>query len=104
MSDFFVWSSAMIVALSRFSQDHWSALYRAAIIETNTAALPKLILEAEQAVISRKQKLFGTMGTLKEKQALEEALHALRERRELMSLATPVCVTNNNDSLEPHTR
>jgi hypothetical protein len=58
-------------------------------METNTADLPKLISEAEQAVISRKQKLFGTMGTYEEKQALVKALYALRQRRELMSLAIP---------------
>jgi hypothetical protein len=48
--------------------------------------------------------LDSSNGTLKEKQALEEALHALSERRELMYLATPARVTNNNESLEPHTR
>jgi hypothetical protein len=44
------------------------------------------------------------MGTLKEKQALEEALYTLRERQELMSLVSPARVTNNNESLGPNTR
>ena len=59
--------------------DHgdWKSLYRAAILETNTSAIPKLVSEAERAAISRKRELFGTMGTLEEKEALEDALYAL---------------------------
>lgn len=63
--------------------DHgdWKALYRAAILETNTNARPRLVSEAEKAVISRSRELFGTMGTLEEKEALEDALYALRAFR-----------------------
>ena len=40
-----------------------------------------LVSEAEKAVISRSRELFGTMGTLEEKDALEDALYALRAFR-----------------------
>jgi hypothetical protein len=65
------------------SADHgdWKSLYRAAILETNTSAIPKLVSEAERAVISRKRELFGTMGTIEEKEALEDALYALSAYR-----------------------
>ena len=63
--------------------DHedWKTLYRAALLETNTNAIPKLVSDAEQAVISRTRQLFGTMGTIEEKEALEDALYALRAFR-----------------------
>jgi hypothetical protein len=40
--------------------------------------MPKLVSEAEKAVISRKRELFGTMGTMEEKSALDDALSALQ--------------------------
>lgn len=65
------------------SADHgdWKSLYRAAILETNTSAIPELVSEAERAVISRKREPFGTMGTIEEKEALEDALYALSAYR-----------------------
>ena len=59
----------------------WKALYQAAILEPNTHARPRLVSEAEKAVISRSRELFGTMGTLEEKDELEDALYALRAFR-----------------------
>ena len=56
----------------------WKTLYRAAILETNTTGMPKRVSEAEKAVISRKRELFGTMGTMEEKNALDDALYALQ--------------------------
>lgn len=63
--------------------DHgdWKTRYRAAILETNPSAIPQLVSEAERAVILRRRELFGTMGTLDEKEALEDALYALRAFR-----------------------
>lgn len=63
--------------------DHgdWKALYQAAILETNTNARLRLVSEAEKAVVSRSRELFGTMGTFEEKEALEDALYALRALR-----------------------
>jgi hypothetical protein len=59
----------------------WKALYRAAIFERDTSAIPARVSEAEQAVLSRGRELFGKQGTLEEKEALEEALYALRAFR-----------------------
>jgi hypothetical protein len=77
--------------------DHgdWKTLYRAAILETNTSAIPRLVSEAEQAVISRSRQLFGTMGTLEEKEALEDALYALRAFRSAWQNAQET--TNSSD-------
>jgi hypothetical protein len=63
--------------------DHgeWQSLYRAAILETNNSVIPKRVSEAERAVLARSRELFGTMGTLEEKEALEDALYALRALR-----------------------
>jgi hypothetical protein len=63
--------------------DHaeWRTLYRAAILETNKNVIPHMVSEAEKAVISRRRQLFGTMGTLEEKEALEDALYALQAFR-----------------------
>ena len=59
----------------------WQTLYRAAILEKNNRVIPQKVSEAERAVLSRKRELFGTMGTLEEKEALEDALYALRAFR-----------------------
>jgi hypothetical protein len=68
-------------SLLRPDHRNWKTLYRAAILETNTSAIPQLVSEAEQAVIFRSRELFNTMGTLEEKEALEDALYALRAFR-----------------------
>lgn len=62
---------------SHHSQN-WKALYRAAIVETNRSAIPKRVLEAEKAVVARGRELFRQIGTIDEKEALEDALYALR--------------------------
>lgn len=59
----------------------WKALYRAAIFERDWNAIPDRVLAAEQAVLSRGRELFGQDGTLEEKEALEDALYALRAFR-----------------------
>ena len=56
----------------------WKALYKAAMRETNKTAIPRLVSEAESAVISRSQELVGTTGAPEEKEALEDALYGLR--------------------------
>jgi hypothetical protein len=62
---------------SHHSQN-WKLLYRAAILETNRRAVPRRVLEAEKAVLARGRELFKKIGTLDEKEALEDALYALR--------------------------
>jgi len=59
----------------------WRTLYRAAILETNKSALPQRVSEAEEAVIGRGREIFYDHGTLEEKDALEDALYALRAFR-----------------------
>jgi hypothetical protein len=56
----------------------WKALYRAAILETNRSVTPQRVAEAEKAVLARARELFYSHGTLEEKEALEDALYALR--------------------------
>jgi hypothetical protein len=64
---------------------NWRTLYRAAILETNKSVLPQRVSEAELAVRARGREIFygeGTPGegnrTSEEKEALEDALYALR--------------------------
>jgi hypothetical protein len=59
----------------------WRPLYRAAILETNRELLPQRVLEAEEAVRTREREIFYGNGTLEEKEALEDALYALRALR-----------------------
>ena len=59
----------------------WKALYRAAILERDTSVIAARVSAAEQAVLSRGRELFGQHGTLEEKEALEDALYALRAYR-----------------------
>jgi len=56
----------------------WKALYRAAILEANASDIPKRVSEAEEAVLARGRELFYLHGTPEEKEALEDALYALR--------------------------
>ena len=60
---------------------HWKTLYRAAVLESDRKVLPQLVSEAEQAVKARGRELFYADGTAEEKEALEDALYALRAFR-----------------------
>jgi hypothetical protein len=53
-------------------------LYRAAILETNKRVLPQRVSEAEEAVRARGREMFYGGGSSEEKEALEDALYALR--------------------------
>jgi hypothetical protein len=59
----------------------WRPLYRAAILETNRSVLPQRVSEAEEAVIARGREIFCANATNEEKEALEDALYALRAFR-----------------------
>jgi hypothetical protein len=63
----------------------WKTLYRAAIFETNRNAIPESISNAEKAVVARGRELFRQAGTLEEKEALEDALYALRAYQSALS-------------------
>ena len=58
----------------------WKTLYRAAIFEKNNSVIPERVSEAEMAVLARGRELFNE-GTLEEREALEDALYALRAFR-----------------------
>lgn len=64
--------------LPRPTHAEWKALYRAAILETNKTAIPEKLSEAEAAALARGRELFYGGGTSEEKEALEDALYALR--------------------------
>ena len=72
----------MITAFSP-RRDHrdWKSLYRAAILETDKAAIPRRVAEAEQAVLARGRELFYSRATPEEQEFLEDALYALRAFR-----------------------
>jgi hypothetical protein len=59
----------------------WKTLYRAAILETNKRVLPQRVSEAEEALIARRREIFYSSGSPEEKEALEDALYALRAFR-----------------------
>jgi len=63
------------------NQSDWKTLYRAAILETNNIVIPRRVSEAETAVLARGRELFHSEGTLEEREALEDALYALRAFR-----------------------
>ena len=60
------------------SHTHWKTLYRAAIFERNRAAILARILEAELAVLGRARELLCGGGSREERDALNNALYALR--------------------------
>ena len=57
---------------------NWKTLYRAAILETDTRVLPQRVSEAEEAVKARGREIFYGESTDEEKEALDDALYALR--------------------------
>jgi len=59
----------------------WKALYRVAILETDTSIVPQRVSAAEEAVIARGREIFYSDTTPEEKEALEDALYALRAYR-----------------------
>ena len=56
----------------------WKLLYLAAIGEKDKTVLAKRISDAEHAIFLREREIFYSGTTLEEKEALEDALYALR--------------------------
>jgi hypothetical protein len=56
----------------------WKLLYLAAIGEKDKSALPKRISDAQHAIFLREREIFYAGKALEEKEALEDALYALR--------------------------
>jgi hypothetical protein len=59
----------------------WETLYRAAILEPDKSVIRQKVSQAETAVVARGRELFYAQGALEEKEALEDALYALRAFR-----------------------
>jgi hypothetical protein len=79
-SIFFWWSLVMSTAFPP-CLNQWKTLYTAAILETNKKLLPQRVSEAEEAARARGREIFYGDGTPEEKEALEDALYALRAFR-----------------------
>jgi hypothetical protein len=56
----------------------WKVLYQAAIQEEDRKVLSQKVREAEEAILVRQREIFYSGGGLEEKEALEDALYALR--------------------------
>jgi hypothetical protein len=56
----------------------WKGLYRAAIFETNKSVLGKRVRVAEEAVLARGHEILYDNTDPEEKEALDDALYALR--------------------------
>ena len=69
-----------MIATCDFDSAHqdWKVLYLAAIGEKNKSALAKRIADAEHAIFLREREIFYAGTTPDEKEALEDALYALR--------------------------
>lgn len=60
----------------------WHSLYQAALFETDRNKVPRLIEEAEKAILSRIKELFiSSADHIEEDVVLEDALYALRALR-----------------------
>ena len=59
---------------------NWKHLYRAAIFEKNRTAISERISKAERAILARGRELLWD-GSREERNALDNALHALRAYR-----------------------
>ncbi len=58
---------------------NWRELYKAALFETDRSKIPVRIADAEKAIVVRARELFHTVtDNIKEDQALDDALYALR--------------------------
>jgi hypothetical protein len=61
---------------------NWKVLYRAAVFERDKRSLQKRLADAEEAVIVRGRELLHATGdNIEEREALEDALYALRAFR-----------------------
>lgn len=59
----------------------WKTLYRAAILEKDKSRICEKVSEAESAILGRGRDLFYSDATLEEREALDDALYALRALR-----------------------
>ena len=71
---------------------NWRGLYVDALMERELLALPSRIDEAEEAIILQERELMlPDIAESEERQALNDALYALRALRHSLELKTNVC-------------
>lgn len=64
------------------AHENWKVLYRAAVFERDKRALRTRLSDAEEAIIDRARELLHATGdNIEERDALEDALYALRAFR-----------------------
>ena len=69
------------------SAKNWRDLYVAALLEGNEQRIPRLIAEAEQAIIDRARELFGASGdNIQEEEAMDDALYALHALKSCLAV------------------
>jgi hypothetical protein len=69
------------------SQKSWKDLYLAALLEGNEARLPRLIADAEGAIVGRARELFSLAGDhIQEEEALDDALYALHALKSCLAI------------------
>lgn len=74
-------------ALQSSSSTNWKNLYVAALLEGNETRMPRLITQAESAIVERARELFGTAGDhIQEEQAMDDALYALHALKSCLAI------------------
>ena len=67
---------------------NWRTLYKTALFESDKQQLASRISEAEKAIIERGRQLFTAHDQSEERDALDDALYALRAMRSCLKLKT----------------
>jgi hypothetical protein len=76
-----------ITAPQASSAKNWRDLYVAALLEGNEHRIPRLIADAEQAIVERARELFGTSGdNIQEEEAMDDALYALHALKSCLAV------------------
>jgi hypothetical protein len=69
------------------SPKSWKDLYVAALLEGNETRLPRLIADAEGAIVGRARELFSLSGDhIQEEEALDDALYALHALKSCLAI------------------
>lgn len=65
----------------------WKDLYVAALLEGNESRIPRLIADAELAIVGRARELFGLAGDhIQEEEALDDAMYALHALKSCLAV------------------
>ena len=73
-------------ALPPVPPPHWRDLYLQALFETDKTKTTSLIAKAERALLTREHELFTTPHDRGEREAVNNALHALHALKSCMSI------------------